>query len=73
MKRRPILSLFLLTGFFISATARAEDTAANAAVQDRIDQLSRRLDAIEQKENDILAALADLKTEVQIVKVRATT
>ena len=66
-------------GIFVSTVVRADESSATPSApstetvtQDRLDILSHRLDAIERKESDILNALADIKAELEIVKIRAT-
>lgn len=61
MKRWMSAGLLAVPCLFLSVTARADDAA-----------LSQKIDRVLEKQDQILAELASVKEELQIVKVRAT-
>lgn len=74
MKRRMASLVFLLAGLMavFSGSLKADEQAQSSQAESRDEKLSKRLDAIEQKENDILKQLEDIKAELYIVKIRAS-
>ncbi len=73
MKYRVVtLALMAMVFTFIFLPPAQADSQVPAASQSAQDKLSQRLETIEQKQNEILAQLADIKEELDVVKIRAT-
>ena len=66
MKNRLILCAVAVFGILISCEGRAEDALS------KIDALSQKIDAVASKQDQILQALSDVKSELEIVKIRAS-
>ena len=63
--------LVLFFGLMNLSTAKAADNVTKV-VQDLDTKLSTKLDEISKKQDDILTQLADIKAELEIVKIRAS-
>lgn len=63
-----IRKMLILAAVFMSlaAVSRAEEFPPSS------DKISQKLDAIEQKQNQILKQLDEMKSELYIIKVRAS-
>ena len=75
MKRR-VMFLSLLAIFFgtlCGTPVKAEETSgSHSSLQTLDEKISRKLEKIEKKQDEILSRLEEMKTELNIVKIRAS-